>query len=75
MNLYKETATSVRAILRNQETNLLSLTTPHERWLSSLVVDVSPEILQLGLRGCFGLFNGGIDFSLGLLVEFLERYE
>lgn len=56
---------------RIEISNLLTLPTPHGRGLCTLVVDVSPEVLELRLCRGFGLLNSLINFSLGIAVDFL----
>lgn len=50
---------------------LLTLTTTHVRGLSTLVVNVSPKVLEFGLGRSLGLLNCFVDFGLGLLIDSL----
>lgn len=49
--------------------DLLLLTAAHEGGFGALVVNVGPELLQVGEGRLLGLFNGNIDFLLGGLVD------
>lgn len=71
-----ESATkSARVISQYGISYLLALPATHEGWLSTLVVDVGPEVLDLGLRGSLGLLHGSIDNRLGFLVDLLKIIE
>lgn len=51
--------------------HVLALASAHERRLGALVVDVGPDVLDVGLRRRLGLLDRLVDFGLGFFVEFL----
>ena len=51
--------------------HLLPLASTHEGRLGALVVDISPEVFLQRFRRLLRLFNGLIDLSLSVLIEFL----
>ena len=49
--------------------DLLLLTAAHEGGFGALVVNVGPELLQVGEGRLLGLLDGNVDFLLGGLVD------
>jgi hypothetical protein len=49
--------------------DLLLLTAAHEGGFGALVINVGPELLQVGEGRLLGLFDGNVDFLLGGLVD------
>ena len=53
-------------------THLLPLSSSHEGWLGTLVVDIRPEVVHIRFGRSFSLLDGLVDLGLGLLVNGLE---
>ena len=55
-----------------ERTHLFPLSSPHEGWLGTLVIDVRPEVVHIGFGRSLGLLDGLVYLGLGLLVDGFE---